>query len=124
MPEPRRVLFLCRHNRMRSPTAERLFAKRADLDVRSAGTAADALARVNVHMLEWADLIFIMDEQQRRSLRRRFGAHPKLEALICLDIPDEFTFLQPELVELIQARTAPHLPGDGMAPDVPPPNRS
>ena len=83
---------------MRSPTAERMFSKRADLEVRSAGTATDALARVNDQMLDWADLIFIMDEQQRRSLRRRFTGHPALERLICLEIPDEYTFLQPELM--------------------------
>jgi predicted protein tyrosine phosphatase len=107
---PTRVLFLCRHNRMRSPTAERVFGKRADLDVRSAGTAPDALARVNTRMLEWADVIFIMDDQQRRSLKRRFGSHPALENLICLDIPDDFAFMQPELVELLQERTKRHLP--------------
>src|SRR5689334_1098229 len=106
---PCRVLFVCRHNRMRSATAERLFCKRADLDVRSAGTAADALTRVNQLMLEWADLIFIMDDQQRRSLQQQFGTHPALERLICLDIPDEFGFLQPELVDLLQTRTAPYL---------------
>ena len=38
-PTPRRLLFICRLNRSRSATAERLFAKRTDLDVRSAGTA-------------------------------------------------------------------------------------
>ena len=114
---PLRVLFLCRHNRMRSPTAERIFSKRQDLEVRSAGTAADALARVNVQMLEWADLVFIMDGEQRRSLRRRFQGHAVLDRLICLEIPDEFTFLQPELVSLLENRTAPHLaPGPGMAP--------
>ena len=95
---------------MRSPTAERMFSKRADLDVRSAGTAADALARVNANMLEWADLIFVMDDRQRLSLRRRFAGHPSLDHLICLDIPDDFTFMQPELVELLQSRAAPHLP--------------
>jgi predicted protein tyrosine phosphatase len=108
--QPRRVLFLCRHNRMRSPTAERIFCKRPDLDVRSAGTSPDALSRVNARMLDWADLIFIMDEQQRRSLQRRFKGHPALERLICLDIPDEFGFLQPELVELLHVRATPHLP--------------
>ena len=106
----RRVLFLCRHNRMRSPTAERVFCKRMDLDVRSAGTAPDALVRVNARMLEWADVIFIMDDQQRRSLRRRFAGHPALDRLICLEIPDEFTFLQPELVALLEDRTNLHLP--------------
>jgi predicted protein tyrosine phosphatase len=110
MAAPTRVLFLCRHNRMRSPTAERVFGKRPDLDVRSAGTARDALARVNTNMLVWADLIFIMDDRQRRALARRFAGHVSLEHLICLDIPDDFTFMQPELVELLHTRTAPHLP--------------
>ena len=114
---PPRVLFLCRYNMMRSPTAERMFSKRADLEVRSAGTASDALARVNGQMLDWADLIFIMDEQQRRSLHRRFAGHPALDRLICLDIPDEYTFLQPELMSLLESRTTPHLPsGPGTAP--------
>jgi predicted protein tyrosine phosphatase len=109
-PSPKRVLFLCRHNRMRSPTAERMFGKRPDLEVRSAGTSSDALTRVNARMLEWADLIFIMDDQQRRSLGRRFAGHPTLEHLVCLDIPDDFTFMQPELVDLLIARATPHLP--------------
>ena len=107
---PCRVLFVCRYNRMRSATAERIFCKRADLDVRSAGTSAEALTRVNQLMLEWADLIFIMDDQQRQSLRRQFGPHPALERLICLDIPDEFGFLQPELVDLLRSRATPYLP--------------
>src|ERR1700752_1196757 len=110
VPPQTRVLFLCRHNRIRSPTAERIFSKRPDLDVRSAGTSRDALARVNGNMLDWADLIFVMDDRQRRSLRRRFAAPPSLEHLICLDIPDDFGFMQPELVALLQTRTAPHLP--------------
>jgi predicted protein tyrosine phosphatase len=107
---PHRVLFLCRQNRMRSPTAERVFCKRPDLDVRSAGTATDALARVNRQMLDWADQIFIMDDQQRKALERRFRGHPALARLICLDIPDDFTFLQPELVMLLCSRVIPHLP--------------
>jgi predicted protein tyrosine phosphatase len=109
-PSPKRVLFLCRHNRMRSPTAERMFSKRPDLDVRSAGTGPDALTRVNARMLEWADLIFIMDDRQRRSRRRRFAGHPALQHLVCLDIPDDFTFMQPELVDLLTIRATPHLP--------------
>src|ERR1700687_3541588 len=39
----RHVLFVCRLNRSRSATAERVFCKRADLEVRSAGTSDDAL---------------------------------------------------------------------------------
>ena len=107
--EPRRLLFICRQNRRRSATAERLFGKRADLDVRSAGTAPDALARVNVNMLNWAEVIFIMDDEQRHWLETTFPQHPALARVVCLNIPDDFTFLQPELVELLQQRVPQHL---------------
>ena len=106
---PRRVLFVCRQNRRRSATAERIFCKRADLDVRSAGTSADALVRVNANMLDWADVVFVMDDDQRRWLRSTFEAHPALAKIVCLDIPDVFTFLQPELVQMLHERVETHL---------------
>ena len=108
-PTARRVLFVCRLNRHRSATAERIFCKRPELEVRSAGTAEDAMVRVNERMLAWADLIFAMDEDQRAALRRQFPSHPALEKMICLDIPDDFTFLDPALVALLEQRVAPHL---------------
>lgn len=106
---PRRVLFICRLNRHRSATAERIFCKRRDLDVRSAGTEEDAMVRVNRSMLEWADVIFTMDGQQRESLERMFPSHPALERLTCLDIQDDFTFLDPNLVKLLEERVKGHL---------------
>ena len=114
-PTPRRVLFLCRYNQRRSATAERVFQKRRDLDVRSAGTSPDALARVNALMLEWADVVFTMDPQQRAALEQMFPGHPGLERVVCLDIPDRFTFLQPELVTLLEERVAEHLAQHGAA---------
>jgi predicted protein tyrosine phosphatase len=107
--QPRRVLFVCRQNRMRSATAERLFCKRSDLEVRSAGTAPDALVRVNGNMLEWAEIIFIMDDDQRQWLEVNFDQHPALTKIVCLDIPDVFTFLQPELVKLLEEKVPQHL---------------
>ena len=105
----RRVLFICHLNRSRSATAERLFCKRRDLDVRSAGTAPDALVQVNSLMLDWADVIFTMDTSQRRALDRMFPNHPALPRIICLDIPDDFMFLEPELVKLLEERVLTHL---------------
>jgi predicted protein tyrosine phosphatase len=105
----RRVLFICRVNRHRSATAERVFCKRSDLEVRSAGTSEDALVRVNKRMLEWADLVFTMDDQQRAALERMFPSHPVLDRLICLDIPDDFTFLDPALIKLLEERVKRHL---------------
>jgi predicted protein tyrosine phosphatase len=106
---PRRVLFICRLNRHRSATAERIFSKRRDLEVRSAGTQEDALVRVNTRMLEWADLIFTMDSQQRESLERMFPSHPALQRLTCLDIQDDFSFLDPHLVKLLEERVKGYL---------------
>jgi predicted protein tyrosine phosphatase len=99
-PPLRNVLFICRWNRSRSATAERIYGKRADWEVRSAGTSADALVRVNRRMLEWADTIFIMEPEPD---------HPALDRLICLDIPDDYLFLQPELVALLEERVKTHL---------------
>jgi predicted protein tyrosine phosphatase len=106
---PLRVLFICRQNRRRSATAERIFAKDPSLDVRSAGTDRDALVSVNDRMLAWADTIFTMDDGQRRALERQFPGHEALGRLICLEIPDDFIFLDPELVHLLEDRARPHI---------------
>lgn len=103
------MLFICRLNRYRSATAERTFCKRPDLDVRSAGTQEDAMVRVNRLMLDWADLIFTMDGEQREALSRMFPSHPALDRLICLDIPDQFAFLDPRLVALLEEKVPPYL---------------
>ncbi|HVL66463.1 MAG TPA: hypothetical protein VM364_04285 [Vicinamibacterales bacterium] len=105
----RNVLFVCKLNRSRSATAERLFCKRPDLDVRSAGTEDSALVRVNQRMLDWAEKIFIMDATQAEALEQMFPGHPSLGRMVCLDIPDDFTFLQPELVQLLEERVSRHL---------------
>src|SRR3954468_14257237 len=107
-----RVLFVCRQNRKRSATAERVFSKDPSLEVRSAGTSDDALVRVNALMLEWSDVIFTMDSHQERELSRLFPAHPALAKVVCLDIEDCYDFLDPELVALLRERTAPHLRRD------------
>src|SRR5689334_7861471 len=106
---PKRVLFVCRLNRHRSATAERIFCKRKDLDVRSAGTQEDAMVLVNARMLEWADVVFAMDSDQVEALQRMFPEHPALAHMVCLDIPDEYVFLQSELVDLLNERVAPYL---------------
>ena len=56
-------------------------------------------------MLEQADNTSIMDDQQQRS-RDRGGAGRPIEHLICPDLPDELTFLEPELVDLLTIGSA------------------
>ena len=104
-----RVLFICHYNRKRSATAERVFGKDPGLDVRSAGTSAEAMVQVNERMLDWADIVFVMDDEQDAALLRAFPAHPAASKAIVLHIKDDYHFLDPELVSLLRERTTPHL---------------
>ncbi len=107
--DPVRALFICHFNKKRSATAERVFGKDPTLEVLSAGTSAEALVQVNQRMLEWADIVFVMDEDQVRDLERMFPGHPAVDRVVCLEILDVYHFLDPELVTLLQDRTLPHL---------------
>lgn len=103
------LLFLCSRNRLRSPTAERIFASRPGVETASAGLAPDAEEPVTPDHLDWADLIFVMERAHRVRLQRRFGRWLKGKRVICLDIPDDYAFMQPELVALLEKRVGRHL---------------
>ena len=105
---PIRALFICHYNRKRSATAERVFGKDPSLDVLSAGTSDEAMVQVNQRMLEWADIVFVMDGEQVSALATMFPGHPALPQIICLDIADNYHFLDPELVATLQDKTGPH----------------
>ena len=105
---PVRVLFICHYNRKRSATAERIFQKDPSLEVLSAGTSDEAMVQVNERMLEWADLVFVMDGEQVEALGKLFPDHPALPGVICLNIQDAYHFLDPELVTILTERTKPY----------------
>ena len=106
---PIRTLFLCHYNKKRSATAERVFGKDPALEVLSAGTSDEAMVQVNHRMLEWADIVFVMDGEQVEALGKMFPGDPVLAKVVCLDIQDNYHFLDPELVSILQQRTQPHL---------------
>ena len=106
----RRVLFLCSRNRLRSPTAERVFATRPDLEVASAGLSPDADVACTPDLLDWADIVFVMERRHRTRLARGFSRHLKGKKVVCLDIADDFAFMAPELVRLLKVRVGRHLP--------------
>ena len=51
---PRNILFVCSQNRLRSPTAEKVFAHRPHLEVASAGTNNDAETPLSGELVDWA----------------------------------------------------------------------
>ncbi|MDP9939856.1 putative protein tyrosine phosphatase [Pseudomonas sp. 3400] len=89
---------------MRSPTAERVFADWPYVETDSAGLAPDAEVRVSAEQLDWATLIFVMEKNQRSKLTRQYRAVLAGKRVICLDIPDDYGYMQPELVSLLQRK--------------------
>jgi len=106
---PRRVLFLCSRNRLRSPTAEQVFGTWPGLEVDSAGLADDAEAVLTAEQLDWADLIVVMEASHRRRRQARHRTRLKGKRVVCLDIPDNYTFMQPELIALLLKKVEPLL---------------
>lgn len=104
------LLFVCSRNRLRSPTAEQIFSRRADLEVASAGTSNDADTPLSSDLVEWADIIFVMERVHRIRLQRSFRSALRSKRVVCLDIPDRYAFMDPALVRLLEAKVAPHLP--------------
>jgi predicted protein tyrosine phosphatase len=100
----KRALFICSRNRLRSPTAEQVFAAWPDVETDSAGLAPDAVSPLSADQIEWADIVFVMEKAHRNRLSKRFARLLKGKRLICLDIPDNYAFMQPELVRLLEAR--------------------
>jgi len=100
----KRVLFICSQNRLRSPTAEQLFASYQDIEVASAGLNHDAGNPVTPELLQWADLIFVMEKTHRTKLQNKFRMSLKDKRIICLNIPDKFDYMDPALVKLLEAK--------------------
>lgn len=100
----KRVLFLCSRNRLRSPTAEQVFASWPGVETDSAGLAEDAVVALSPDQIEWANVIFVMEKRHRTRLSTRFSRHLKGKRVICLDIPDDYAYMQPELIQLLEVK--------------------
>jgi len=103
------VLFICGKNRKRSPTAEEIFSDWPGVEVTSAGLDNDADNRCTPELVEWADMIFVMERSHKEKLSRGFKKQLKAR-VICLDIADEYKFMDPKLVELFRKTVSRHLP--------------
>ena len=104
-----KLLFICSRNQWRSPTAQALFRHDQRYEARSAGTSSVARNRVNSGHINWADQIFVMEPRHRQLLQQRFTNEVLGEPMVVLDIPDDYTFMDPDLVDLIRVRLSAHL---------------
>jgi len=106
----RRVLFVCGKNRWRSPTAEQVFSEHPGIECSSAGLSHDAETPLSVELVEWAELIFVMEKQHKTKLAAQFQAHLGGKRVVCLNIPDNYRFMDAALVKLLRVKVTPFLP--------------
>ena len=104
------VLFVCSANRLRSPTAEQVFSAWPGVETDSAGISSGASVLLSSEQLDWAEIIFVMEKTHRAKLVRRFRSHLKGKRVVCLDIPDNYEFMDPALVRLLENRVGRFLP--------------
>lgn len=103
------LLFICSQNRLRSPTAEAVFSERHGIEVASAGLNHDAEQTVTPELLEWATIIFVMEKSHLNRLRSRFRNYLNGQRVVCLHIPDEYEYMDPYLVRILETRVMGYL---------------
>jgi len=96
-----KLLFICSRNQWRSPTGEKVYSQKG-MSVRSAGTSPNAKRTVSVDDIRWATHIFVMEKKHKQRLVAKFRRLIEYKKIIVLDIPDEYQFMDPELVEIFE----------------------
>lgn len=99
-----KLLFVCSQNRLRSPTAEAVFSGYPGVETRSAGTNHDAESPISADLIEWADIVLVMEKSHKNKLTTKFKSDFKAKKLVVLEIPDEFEYMDPELVRILKAK--------------------
>lgn len=105
----KKVLFVCTQNRLRSPTAENIFKDYKDIQVMSAGTDPHARVKLTARIIDWADIIFAMEKSHLEKLTKKFSKRIDGKKIIVLNIPDQYDYMQPELVTILKKSVTKHL---------------
>ncbi|MEM0915391.1 MAG: low molecular weight protein tyrosine phosphatase family protein [Planctomycetota bacterium] len=101
-----KLLFVCSQNRLRSPTAEAVFSEMDGVEAISAGTNNDAETPLSGDLIEWADVVLVMEKTHRNKVSKKFRPLLKNKRLIVLGIRDEYEYMDPELVRILKGKVA------------------
>ena len=85
------LLFICNLGKNRSRTAAELYKKH--YSTKSAGILENALTSLTGEMLEWADIVFVMEKKQLDFIREKFPRQFYKKRIVCLDIPDIYDYM-------------------------------
>jgi predicted protein tyrosine phosphatase len=107
-----KVLFACSAGILRSPTASHIFAQEPyKWNTRAAGCESSfALVPVTLPLIMWADYVYLMEDYHLVQLERIFGDEltPYKDKIVVLDIPDNYPYMDTELVKLLKEKVEAH----------------
>ena len=111
------LLFICSRNQWRSPTAATLFAASDSLSERlcqrytakSAGTSDSARIKITPGLINWADRIFVMEKRHGAILLQKYPDLIAEKSIVTLHISDDYQYLDPELIEILESRLVEYL---------------
>jgi predicted protein tyrosine phosphatase len=104
-----KILFLCSQNKRRSLTAEKYFDGYNGHRARSAGTENNSRIKVTEGLIGWADIIFCMEKKHLRRIKDRYPYALEGKKTVCLNIPDEYSFMDEELIALLDSSVSEYL---------------
>jgi predicted protein tyrosine phosphatase len=104
-----RALFVCSQNRLRSPTAEQIFSTWPNVESASAGVHESADVPLDPELIDWADVIFFMEKVHRAKALKRFPRQLGGKRQVVLNIPDNYKFMDPSLVKILESKAGPLL---------------
>jgi predicted protein tyrosine phosphatase len=96
------ILFVCSRNKWRSPTAAGIYANDDRIYVRSAGLSRKSPHQISDKDLTWADLVLVMEQSHKSQLLKTFGQSSNMPKVEVLHIPDEYKYMDEELIEMIR----------------------
>ena len=95
------ILFVCSMNKWRSPTAETIFRNDPRFNARSAGTNNSARKKISEKNRNWADLICVMENKHKKTILSEYS-HLNLVPIFVLDIPDDYQYMDQELISILK----------------------
>lgn len=110
----KKILFVCSANKQRSQTASDYFSETlSSFEFDSAGTnhkicQKEGTQLLTEHLMNWADLVIVMEEKHRRIITKNGGSHFRKKITV-LSIPDRFKYYQKELIEHLEEKVVPLL---------------
>jgi predicted protein tyrosine phosphatase len=104
-----KLLFVCARNRIRSLTAEQMFAGSQLYDVKSRGVASNARIKLTAKDLAWADRVFVMEKNHKNRITELFSDVIDGSDIVCLHIEDAYQPMEPALIDELKAKLASYV---------------